>query len=148
MDIILLQTIDTLGDKHDIVSVKPGYGRNYLISQGFAVLANASNRKKLETLIEEERIKENARINDYKEMAEKIQGQTLQIGVKAGTSGKIFGKVTNVQVAKALAEAYGIELERKKVILDQEPKEIGNYPVTIKFHDEVVEEINIELIKE
>lgn len=148
MDIILLQTIDTLGDKHDIVSVKPGYGRNYLIPQGFAVIANASNRKKLETLIEEERIKENARINDYKEMAEKIQGQTIQIGVKAGTSGKIFGKVTNVQVAKALAEAYGIELERKKVILDQEPKEIGSYPVTIKFHDEVVEEINIELIKE
>lgn len=148
MDIILLQTMDTLGDKHDVVSVKPGYARNFLIPKGFAVIANASNRKKLEKLIEEERAKENARIDDYKEMATTIKGQTLQIGVKAGTSGKIFGKVTNVQVANALKEKFGIELERKKIELQEEPKEVGSYPVKVNFHAEVSEEITIELIKE
>jgi len=148
MDIILLQSIDTLGDKHDIVNVKPGYGRNYLIPQGFAVIANASNRKKLETLIEEEKAKENARIDDYREMAEKIKGETIQIGVKSGTSGKIFGKVTNVQIASALKEKFGIELERKKIELLDEPKEIGSYPVNVNFHDEVSQSITIELVKE
>lgn len=148
MDIILLQTVNTLGDKHEIVSVKPGYGRNFLIPQGFAVIANASNRKKLDSLIEEEKALENARIDDYKLMAEKIKGEVIKIGVKSGTSGKIFGKVTNVQVLNALKEKFGIELERKKIQLHEEPKEIGTYPVTVKFHDEVVEEINIELIKE
>jgi large subunit ribosomal protein L9 len=148
MEVILLQNIITLGDKHDIVSVKPGYGRNYLIPQGFAVIANASNRKKLDQLIEEEKAKENARIDDYRAMADTIKDETLQIGVKSGTSGKIFGKVTNVQVAKVLKDKFGIDLERKKIILEEEPKEIGTYPVTIKFHDEVIQDINIELIKE
>ncbi len=148
MEIILLQNIDTLGDKHDIVSVKPGYGRNYLIPQGFAVIANASNKKKLEKLIEEERAKENARIDEYKELAEKIKGQTIQIGVKAGTSGKIFGKVTNVQIASALKEKYEIDLERKKIEILEEPNEIGSYPVKVNFHEEVSQEITIELIKE
>jgi len=148
MDIILLQTMDKLGDKHDVVSVKPGYGRNYLIPQGFAVIANATNRKKLEKLIEEEKANENARIDEYKAMAEKLKGQTLKIGVKSGTSGKIFGKVTNVQIAQALKENFEIELERKKIVLSEEPKEIGTYSVTIQFHEEVAEEINIELIKE
>lgn len=148
MDIILLQSLDNLGDKHEVVSVKPGYGRNYLIPQGFAVIANAANRKKLEKLVEEEKAKENARIDEYREMAAKIKGQTIKIGVKSGTSGKIFGKVTNVQIANALKETFEIELERRKIILDEEPKEIGTYPVTVKFHDEVAEQINIELIKE
>lgn len=148
MDIILLQTIDTLGDKHEIVSVKPGYGRNFLIPQGFAVIANDTNRQKLDKLIEEEKAKENARIDEYKEMAEKVKGQTIQIGVKSGTSGKIFGKVTNVQVLSVLKEKFDIELERRKIIIEEEPKEIGTYPVVIKFHEEVSETINIELVKE
>ncbi len=148
MDIILLQSISTLGDKHDVVAVKPGYGRNYLIPKGFAVIANATNRAKLDKLIEEEHSKENARIDEYKELAEQINGSTIQIGVKSGTSGKIFGKVTNVQVLSALKDKFGIELERKKIHLSEEPKEIGTYPVTIKFHDEVSVDISIELIKE
>ena len=148
MEIILLQSINTLGDKHDVISVKPGYGRNYLIPKGFAVIANATNRAKLEKLIEEEKAKENARIDEYKELAEKINGASIKIGVKSGTSGKIFGKVTNVQVLSALKDKFGIELERKKIHLVEEPKEVGTYPVTIKFHDQVSADISIELIKE
>ncbi|MBT8229665.1 MAG: 50S ribosomal protein L9 [Saprospiraceae bacterium] len=148
MEIILLQSIDNLGYKHDIVNVKPGFGRNYLIPQGFGVIANDTNKKKLEKILEDVAAKENARIEDYREMAAKIKGQSVQIGVKSGTSGKIFGKVTNIQIANALKENFEVEIERKKIELAEEPKEIGTYTATIKFHPEVTEEISFELIKE
>ena len=148
MDIILLQSIDNLGYKHDVVKVKPGYGRNYLIPQGFGVIANATNMKKLDKLVADEQAKENARIDDYKSMAERIKGQTIKIGVKSGTSGKIFGKVTSVQIANVLKEKFDIDIERKKIELDNEPKEIGTYTATVKFHPDVVEELSFELIKE
>ena len=148
MDIILLQNVSNLGDKHDIVTVKPGYGRNYLIPQGYGVIANATNKKKLEKIIEEYKAAENQRIDEYKAMAEKIAGQTVKIGVKSGTSGKIFGKVTNVQIVNALKENFEIEIERRKVNIPEEPKEIGTYTAIINFHDEVKEELKFELIKE
>ena len=148
MEIILLQSIDNLGYKHDVVSVKPGYGRNYLIPQGYGIIANDKNRKKLEKILQEEAAKENARIEDYKEMAKLIKGQSVKIGVKSGTSGKIFGKVTNIQIANALKENFDIEIERKKIELAEEPKEIGSYTAKVNFHPEVIEELNFELIKE
>lgn len=148
MELILLQSIDNLGYKHEIVKVKAGYGRNFLIPKGFAVIANATNKGKLDKLVEEEQQKENAKVEVYKQMAEKVKGQTLQIGVKSGTSGKIFGKVTNVQVLAVLKDKFDIDIERKKVVVTEEPKEIGSYPVTINFHPDVVEEITIELVKE
>jgi len=148
MNVILLQSVDNLGYKHEVVKVKPGYGRNFLIPKGFAVIANDTNRGKLDKLIEEEQKKENARLEEYKLMAEKIKGQAVQIGVKSGTSGKIFGKVTNVQVAAALKEKFEIDIERKKVVLAEEPKEIGTYTATIQFHPDVHEELSLELVKE
>jgi len=148
MNIILLQSVDNLGYKHEVVKVKPGYGRNYLIPQGFGVIANATNMKKLDKLIAEEQAKENAKVDEYKTMAEKIKGQTVQIGVKSGTSGKIFGKVTNVQIANVLKEKFDIDIERKKIVLEDEPKEIGSYSATINFHPEVSETLGFELIKE
>ena len=148
MELILLQNVDNLGYKHDVVKVKPGYGRNFLIPQGFGVIANPTNRKKLDKILADIQAKENAKLEDYKSMAAKIAGQTLTIGVKSGTSGKIFGKVTNVQVLAALKENFDIEIERKKVTLPEDPKEIGTYPVQIAFHPEVVENIEIELVKE
>lgn len=148
MEIILLQSVDNLGFKHEIVTVKPGYGRNYLIPQGFGVIANASNRKKLEKLVQEEEAKENARVEEYRVMAEKIKGETIQIGVKSGTSGKIFGKVTSVQIANVLKEKYDIDIERKKIEIPEDPKEIGSYTAKINFHPEVSEELVLELVKE
>ncbi len=148
MEIILLENLVNLGDKHDIVNVKPGYGRNYLIPKGFGVIANATNKSKLDKLKEEENKKENARIEEYKAMAEKIKGQTVKIGVKSGTSGKIFGKVTNVQVLAALKENFDIEIERKKVVMTEEPTDIGTYSVQVNFHPEVSQELTIDLVKE
>lgn len=148
MDIILLKDMDKLGDKHTIVSVKPGYGRNYLIPQGVGVVANAANRKKLDTLIAEEEAKEAARLEDYRVLAQQMEGKTLKIGVKAGTSGKIFGSVTNVQVAQALKDQLGLDVERKKIVLPEEVKDLGTYQATINLHKEVSTKIDFELIAE
>ncbi|MBK9734015.1 MAG: 50S ribosomal protein L9 [Saprospiraceae bacterium] len=148
MDIILLKDIDKLGDKHDIVKVKPGYGRNYLIPQGLAVNANSINRKKLETIVAEEEALEMARLDEYKAIAARLEGQVLKIAVKAGTSGKIFGSVTNVQVAQALKDQLDFEVERKKIHLPEDIKELGTYTAELRLHKEVVTKIDFELLQD
>lgn len=148
MEIILLKDIDRLGYKHDVVEVKPGYGRNFLIPTGQAVIANDANREKLDKILEEEKAKEAARVEDYKAMAEKINNQALKIGVKTGTSGKIFGSVTNVQIAAALKDQMEIDIDRRKVELSDEIKELGEYTATVKFYEDIEATINLELVKE
>ena len=148
MEIILLKDVEFVGYKHDVVSVKNGYGRNYLIPQGMAVIANAANKEKLDKILADLDAAETAKLDDYKAMAEKLEGQTLKIGVKAGTSGKIFGSVTNLQVANALVEQMQAEVERKKIILAENIKEVGTYEVTLQLHKEVAAKMNIELIAE
>ena len=148
MEIILLKDIEKLGDKHDIVKVKPGYGRNYLIPQGLAVNANAVNRKKRELIIAEDDARESARLDDYKAIAAKLEGQTLKIGVKAGTSGKIFGSVTNVQLAQALKDQFDLDIERKKIHLPEEVKEVGTYTAELHLHKELTAKVAFELVQE
>ncbi len=148
MEIILLKDMGKLGDKHDIVKVKPGYGRNYLIPQGLAVNANAVNRKKRDVIIAEDDAKEAARLDEYREMAAKIEGKTLRIGVKAGTTGKIFGSVTSVQIANALKEQFDLELERKKIHLPEEVKEVGTYTAELHLHKELHTKVQFELVQE
>ncbi|MBP9135137.1 MAG: 50S ribosomal protein L9 [Saprospiraceae bacterium] len=148
MDIILLKEIDKVGNKHDIVKVKDGYGRNYLIPQGLAVVANAGNRKMLNELIKQEDKKESKRLDEYKEIASKLKDVTLKIGAKAGTSGKIFGSVTSVQIANALKEQAGIEIERKKIVLEEEVKSIGTYTAKLNLHKDVQSSVAFEIIEE
>ena len=148
MEIILLKDMEKLGDKHDSVKVKPGYGRNYLIPQGLAVNANAVNRKKRDVIIAEDDAKEAARLDEYREMAAKIEGKTLRIGVKAGTTGKIFGSVTSVQIANALKEQFDLELERKKIHLPEEVKEVGTYTAELHLHKELHTKVQFELVQE
>ena len=127
MEIILLKDIDKVGDKHQIVKVKPGYGRNFLIPQGLALLANSSNKKILAELQKQEDAKENRKLNDYKALAEQLDGVVLRIGAKTGTSGKIFGSVTNVQIANALKDQCNMDVERRKISLPEEVKTVGEY---------------------
>ncbi len=148
MKIILLKDIDTLGDKHEVVQVKNGYGRNYLIPKGLAVLANEPNMKKLDELIAKEKAEEEARLDDYKALMEQLEGKTIQIGVKAGTTGKIFGSITNIQVANALKEQLEVEVPRKKIELLEDIKEIGTYNAKVNLHPQVSGTIHLELIKE
>lgn len=148
MEIILLKELDKLGDKHDIVNVKPGYARNYLIPQGLALIANSSNRKRLDELKRIEAAKE-AKLKDYyQEIADKLKDITLKIGAKAGTSGKIFGSVTNVQIAQQLKEEHGVEVERRKIVLTEEVKELGTYKAKLNLHPEVSSEVEFEVIQE
>lgn len=148
MDIILLKDIDKVGGKHEIVKVKDGYGRNYLIPQGLAVVANAGNRKMLAELVKQEDRKEVKRLDEYKEIASKLSDVTLKIGAKAGSNGKIFGSVTNVQIANALKDQAGVEIERKKIVLEEEVKAIGTYTAKLNLHKDVQSSVAFEIIEE
>jgi large subunit ribosomal protein L9 len=148
MEIILLKDIEKLGDKHDVVKVKPGYGRNYLIPQGLAVNANAINRKKRDAVIADEEARETVRLDEYKAMAAKLDGQVLRIAVKAGTSGKIFGSVTSVQLAQALKDQFDLDIERKKIHLPEEVKEVGTYTADLHLHKELTAKVQFELVQD
>ncbi len=148
MEIILLKDIDKVGDKHEIVTVKNGYGRNYLIPQGHAIIANDKNRLRLDELKKEENAKEAQLVGHYQEIADKLKDKVIKIGAKAGTSGKIFGSVTNVQIAQALKEQFEVEVERKRIKMPEEIKNIGAYKVTLNLHSEVTAEVDFEVIED
>jgi large subunit ribosomal protein L9 len=148
MDIILLQHIDKVGNKHEIVSVKPGYARNYLIPQGMAIIANEANKGKLDELRAKEAEVEAQKISEYQALAAKLASATIKIGAKAGTTGKIFGSVTNVQIAAAIKDQMDIELERRFIHIPEEVKELGSYKAEVHFHPEVHQEISIEVIND
>ena len=148
MEIILKKDVDNLGYTNDIVKVKPGYARNFLIPQGLAVIANAKNRAVSEKIQAEEAAQEAARVEEYKGYDAKLQGQTLTIATKAGTSGKIFGSVTNVQIVQGLKEQFGIEVARKKVTLLQGVKDLGSYTAEVRFHDTVVTQLAFDVVQE
>ncbi len=148
MEIILLKDIGTLGERHEVVNVKPGYARNYLIPGKLALTANATNRAKLEKLRGDEAANEAGRITEYKELVTKLADVVLKIGAKAGTTGKIFGSVTSVQIMQALKDQVGIEVVRKKIELAEEVKTIGSYEANINFHPEVTTTIKFEVVEE
>jgi large subunit ribosomal protein L9 len=148
MEIILLKDIDSLGERHEVVKVKPGYARNFLIPTRMALVANTTNRAKLDKLRADEAAHEADRITDFKTLAAKLEGQVLRIGAKAGTTGKIFGSVTNVQIVKALKDQMGIEVIRKKVELPEEVKVLGEYTAKINFHPEVQSSVKFEVVEE
>lgn len=148
MDIILLENIDKVGDKHEIVTVKNGYGRNYLIPQGKAIIANDTNRRRLKDLQRREDAAELKRLDEYKEVAAKLEGKTIKIGAKAGTSGKIFGSVTAIQVSNALKEQFDIDVDRRKVKLPEEVKELGSYTLSLNLHPEVKPDVAFEVVAE
>ncbi|MEM9390446.1 MAG: 50S ribosomal protein L9 [Bacteroidota bacterium] len=146
MDVILRQDIQGLGYKNDTVSVKPGYGRNYLIPQGFAILANESNQKMISENIKQAAHKAEKLKKDAEDLAKKIGNTVLEIGTKAGDSGKIFGAVTTLQVSEVL-RGKGIDVDRKKISLPT-IKEVGEYDAVIDLHREVKHEIQIKVVAE
>ena len=148
MELILLQDIDKVGDKFDIVKVKDGFGRNFLIPQGMAIIANAANRKKLDDYKSEEASRLADMLSEFQVIADQLKDKVLKIGAKAGTSGKIFGSVTNVQIAAALKEQFDIEVDRKKVIVPEEAKELGTYTAVLNLHPDVDTRVVFEVVAE
>ena len=147
MEIILLQDVQNLGYKDDVVKVKNGYGRNYLIPQGKAILATPSAKKQLEENLKQ-RAHKLAKIKaDAEELAAKLNGVSLQIGAKTSATGTIFGSVNNIQIAEALAK-QGFDVDRKTIFINDNVKELGSYKATVKLHKEVSAEINFEVVAE
>ncbi len=148
MQVILLKDKDNLGSKHEVVKVKPGYGRNYLIPQKIAVLANEFNTAKLENIKAKEEAKRQEQLDIYRELVQKLGATVIKVGAKSGTGGKIFGSVTNIQLAQAIKEQLDEDIDRKIIEMTEEVKTLGAYTATAKFDDEVVANINFEVVED
>lgn len=147
MEVILRQDVQGLGYKNDVVKVKAGYGRNYLIPNGFALIANASNKKLVEENIRQAAHKAAKVKQDAEALAARIGDLTLELGTKAGESGKIFGAVTALQVSDVL-KAKGFDIDRKRISFREQPKQLGTYAALLDLHKEVKHEIKVKVIAE
>ncbi len=147
MEIILKTDIAGLGYKNDVVAVKAGYGRNYLIPQGFAVMATPSNRKVLAENIKQAAHKVEKIRQDALDLAASIGELSLTIPAKTGDSGKIFGRVTSLQISDLLKEK-GFDVDRKKISIDSEVKMVGDYSATLDLHKEVKHKISFSVVAE
>ncbi|MDD2511882.1 MAG: 50S ribosomal protein L9 [Proteiniphilum sp.] len=147
MEVILKEDIISLGYKDDVVNVKKGYARNYLIPQGKAVIASESAKKVLAEN-QKQRAHKLAQLKaDAQAQADKMEGVSLIIGAKTSSTGTIFGSVTNIQIAEALMEK-GFEVDRKLIQIKDQVKEVGNYHAVVKLHKEVSVEVPFEVVAE
>jgi len=147
MEVILKQDVTGLGYKNDTVKVKAGYGNNYLIPNGFALIANDSNKRLIAENVRQASHKAAKIKQDAEALAAKVGELVIEIRTKAGESGKIFGAVTALQIADAL-NGNGFEIDRKKVHLKEIPKQIGTYTATLDLHKEVKHEIQVKVVAE
>ena len=148
MEIILLQDVTRLGSKDDVVTVKDGYGRNFLIPQKLAVIATESSNKVLAENTRQRAHKE-AKLKDLSlSVAERLKTLKLVIGAKTSSTGKIFGSVNTIMLAEAI-NSQGFEIDRKQIMIsDDSVKEVGNYTAKIKLHKEVIVELGFEVVSE
>ncbi|MCD7971829.1 MAG: 50S ribosomal protein L9 [Candidatus Azobacteroides sp.] len=147
MEVILKEDILNLGYKDDIITVKSGYGRNYLIPQGKAVIASESAKKVLAENLKQRAHKLEKMKSNAQELAAKLEGVSLTIGAKTSSTGKVFGSVTNIQIAESLEKA-GYNVDRKLILLKEPVKETGSYKAILKLHKEVSVEIPFEVVSE
>lgn len=147
MEIILKEDVINLGYKGDIVKVKSGYGRNFLIPTKKAVLATESAKKMLAEDLKQRAHKIERIKNESIALAEKLKGVTLTVGAKTSTTGKIFGAVGPIQIAEAFEKA-GFTVDRKVIVLKDAVKEVGAYTATLKLHKEVTVEVAFEVVAE
>ena len=149
MEIILKQDLTGVGYKNDLLKVKDGYARNYLIPKGLAVIATKSTKKALAELKKQQAFKEDKIVKEAETLAQALEGTELTIGVKAGTSGKIFGSVNSIVVANAIQEQKSLEIDRKLIELNEDHiKEVGKYQAKIKLHKNVEVAIELDVVAE
>ena len=147
MEIILKEDVINLGYKNDIVTVKSGYGRNYLIPTGKAIIASPSAKKMLAEELKQRAHKLEKIKKDAEEQAAKLEGVSLTIATKVSSTGTIFGSVTNIQIAEELAK-LGHNVDRKVIVVKEAVKEVGSYKAIVKLHKEVSVEIPFEVVAE
>jgi large subunit ribosomal protein L9 len=148
MQVILIQDVNNLGGSNEVVTVKNGYARNYLIPQKFAVEASPSNLKQLEERLKQIRKKEAKMLAEINKVIDVLREGPVKIGAKTGTSGKIFGSVTTVQVARAIREQKGYEVDRRRIQLLDDVKELGTYKAKVDFGNGNETEMELEVVAE
>jgi large subunit ribosomal protein L9 len=146
MDIILKQDVQNLGFKDDVVAVKNGYGRNYLIPQGMAVLATPSEKKQLEETLRQRAHREKAIVEEAQKTADTLKALELKIAAKVGTGTKLFGSVTNMDIATKIAES-GLAIDKKFIkIIGGSVKSLGKYDATIRLHRDVIVNFEFDVV--
>ena len=148
MEIILIQDVDNLGAANEVVKVRNGYARNYLIPQKIALEASPSNMKQLQERMKQVHKKEEKMLAELNLVIGKLKDGALKIGAKTGTSGKIFGSVTSLQLSRAIREQKGYEIDRKKIHISDEVKELGAYKATVDFGNGKSTEVDFEVVGE
>lgn len=148
MEVILKQDVKGLGFKHDVVKVRDGYGRNFLLPRGTAILATEGSRKELAEIKKQQSFKEEKLRKEATASAEKLAGVSLKVGAKAGENGKIFGSVSNIQIAEAL-KAAGFDIERKNIEINGDAiKQLGTYSAKVRLFKEIAANVSFEVVAE
>lgn len=149
MNIILTKRVIGLGEKDDLVTVKSGYGRNYLIPQGFAMIANVTNKKILANNLKFKDKREAGIIAEYEEIKAILAKEAVSVGAKVGTTDKIFGRITTHQLAESIKTQLGVEVDRKKITIQgDEIKVLGEYKANIDLHEKVQAEVTFNVVAE
>jgi large subunit ribosomal protein L9 len=148
MEVILVQDVDNLGAAHEKVRVRNGYARNFLIPRRLAVEANPSNLKQLEERVKQQKKKEEKLLAEVNQVIEILKASPLKIGAKSGTSGKIFGSVTSVQIVRAIRDQKGYDIDRRRIQILSDVKELGTYKAKVDFGNGNETEVEFEVVAE
>lgn len=148
MQVILIQDIDSLGGTNELISVKNGYARNYLIPKKLAIEANPSTLKQMEEKNKQIRKKEEKLLAEISKVTDVLKASPLKIGAKTGTTGKIFGSVTSLQIARAIKDQKGFEIDRRRIHINDDIKELGMYKASIDFGNSNTTEVEFEVVGE
>lgn len=148
MQVILIQDVNNLGGTNEVVAVRNGYARNFLIPQGFAVEASPSNMAQLQERLKQQQKKEAKMLAEIKTVIAKLNEGAVKVGAKTGTSGKIFGSVTSVQISRAIRDQKGYEIDRRKIHIIDDIKELGNFKAKVDFGNGNETEIELEVVAE
>lgn len=148
MQVILIQDVNNLGGVNEVVNVRNGYARNFLLPRQMAVEASPSNMKQLDERLKQQKKKEEKMLAEVNKVVEVLKQSPVKIGAKTGTSGKIFGSVTSVQIARAIRDQKGYEIDRRRIHLVDDVKELGNYKAKIDFGNGQDTEIELEVVAE
>ena len=148
MEVILIQDVDNLGGINEVVKVKNGYARNFLLPRQLAVENSPSNRKQLEERLKQVRKKEEKMLAEVNSVIAKLNEAPIKLGAKTGTSGKIFGSITSLQLSRAIRDQRGYDIDRKKISIPEDVKELGSYKATIDFGNGKSTEVEIEVVAE
>ena len=148
MQVILIKDVDNLGAVNELVTVRPGYARNYLIPQKYAIEASGSNKKVLEERQKQLKKREDKLMAEINKVREVLTSSPVKVGAKTGTSGKIFGSVTAIQLARAIREQKGYDIDRRRISIIDEVKEVGTYKAQIDFGKDNVVEMEFEVAGE